>query len=86
MNYYGYNGYGNYGYPQQNFYSPPMQDQLLQLRNNNQFQQPVQNSFPNQPLLHSRMSLWAVTSIFLNRPTLATRGLSCTDRAAVFSL
>lgn len=50
MNYYGYNGYGNYGYPQQNFYSPPMQDQLSQLRNNNQFQQPVQqNSFPNQP-------------------------------------
>ena len=51
MNYYGYNGYNNYGYPQQSFYNLPMQDQLSQLRNNNQFQQPIQqNNFPNQPM------------------------------------
>lgn len=43
-----YNNYGYGGYPTPNYYAPPMPDQLAQLRNGQQYNNPIMNQQPMQ--------------------------------------
>lgn len=49
-----FNNYGYGGYPAPNYYAPPMPDQLAQLRNGQQYNNPMMNQQPMQPQMQQQ--------------------------------
>lgn len=52
-----YNNYGYGGYPAPNYYAPPMPDQLAQLRNGQQYNNPMMNQQPMQPQMQQQAAV-----------------------------
>lgn len=65
-----FNNYGYGGYPAPNYYAPPMPDQLAQLRNGQQYNNPMMNQQPMQQQAPVQQPTQPVTPVMQQQPTM----------------